>query len=396
MALEQEQEQIHKDLSDSLHQLKNPVQALRTYGKLLQRRIADDEAIRNSKANENHPGVGPLGSGGHRIPQLLELAEHLIAQSDRVAERLHPVDVLVDKLSRPAKARSRLSLLLAPATPDSYSINDVPFQTPLLPSTRNGRKKDNDDASSSSSVVLSSTTSDDTRGTDKSSLFWPLPSQREPSKLRTRQQYMMTRPPQQQRRTPVPWSVEDDNYKGSHDEQTDTEALEMTFIDDALDPILSAFRAIASDRGIHFDIFFADDLPGVMARPHALQEAVSNVLENAFKYVKLGPGAQGNEFPKVRLVVVPNRSSDLSPGVTIRVEDNGQGIPVDDVEAIFERGFRSMATKHKVDGSGIGLDIARNLVEHMGGTLRVATGSRRQNELGGAVFELILYRKRSS
>lgn len=207
---------------------------------------------------------------------------------------------------------------------------------------------------------------------------------------------MMTRPLQKQRRTPVPWPVEDDNYDDSNNERTDTETLQMSFIDDALDPILSAFRAIASDRGIHFDIFFADDLPGVMARPRALQEAVSNVLENAFKYVKLGKGAQGNEFPKVRLLVVPNSSSDVSPGVTIRVEDNGPGIPVDDTETIFERGFRSLATKHKVDGSGIGLDIARNLVERMGGRLRVASDSKRKNELGGAVFELILYRKRAS
>jgi nitrogen-specific signal transduction histidine kinase len=73
--LQKQSEKLKTQLSDALHQVKNPIQALRTYGKLLQRKLADSDF------------QGPKGGS----PQLLELTRHLVAQSDRVVDLMLPV-----------------------------------------------------------------------------------------------------------------------------------------------------------------------------------------------------------------------------------------------------------------------------------------------------------------
>ena len=64
---------------------------------------------------------------------------------------------------------------------------------------------------------------------------------------------------------------------------------EMVFITDVLEPVFDTFHAIASEQGISFEVVVddADDLPGVFVAPKSFQEATSNVLDNALKYVVL-------------------------------------------------------------------------------------------------------------
>ena len=68
-------------------------------------------------------------------------------------------------------------------------------------------------------------------------------------------------------------------------------------------------------------------------------------------------------------------------GTTIAVADTGPGIAADRLEAVFERFTKSADSR----GSGLGLSIARDLVEAHGGTL--TAGNR---PAGGAVFEVRL------
>ena len=175
--------------------------------------------------------------------------------------------------------------------------------------------------------------------------------------------------------------------------------MEMIFVPDILEPIFAAFRAIGSEQGIDFEIVEeTDELPGVMAAPQSLQEAVSNVLNNAFSYVTLvkrGSPFTINPSPRVRVRIFSNKSkvdrATSQPGVTILVEDNGPGIREEEKEAIFERGFRSPTTM-AVEGSGIGLDICRTLMKRMGGILNVAKPNEFGDSLDGAVLELVLFR----
>jgi signal transduction histidine kinase len=173
--------------------------------------------------------------------------------------------------------------------------------------------------------------------------------------------------------------------------------VEMTFVADVLESITSAFCALAPERGIQFEVIQdSSELPGVMAAPKALQEAISNILDNAFKYVLLprdGSPFSKNPSPHVRLRMMSNRGGE--PGVIIVVEDNGPGICEGDYEAIFQRGFRAEKTSD-LPGSGIGLDISRTLVEGMGGSLEVAHPKEFKNALNGAILKCTLLRRRAT
>jgi signal transduction histidine kinase len=348
-ALQMQSEVVRDALSDSLHQVKNPLQALRTYGKLLQRRIAD---VTDEKG---------------MTPQLQELVEHLMVQSDRLVDRLKPVDSIVDSL----ETNGLLSLKPVGPTADQQSLvrwtKPFSWERETLEFAR-GRPSGGFD------------TFDNTTTTTR-----PLsPVSRGPE-----ERYRNNKP------DPTPQASENEQQNkesrpASSSLMEDME-LEMAFVVDVLEPISSAFRAIALDRGIAFVVENnSDELPGVTICPQALQEAVSNVLDNSFKYVVLPkPGSpfSRNPSPQVRLHLSPN-SASLGPGVTILVEDNGPGILEEDRQVIFDRGFRAAATS-SVGGTGIGLDIALALMQKMGGTLQI---SNDEGRLNGTVMKFVLFR----
>lgn len=95
--------------------------------------------------------------------------------------------------------------------------------------------------------------------------------------------------------------------------------------------------------------FFADD-----AEPIA--EAVATLLETGSVIVE----------------------ADLRTADSFYVEDNGQGIPPDEREAVFESGYSTAD-----DGTGFGLSIVSEIVEAHGWALRLTDGER-----GGARFEI--------
>jgi signal transduction histidine kinase len=67
------------------------------------------------------------------------------------------------------------------------------------------------------------------------------------------------------------------------------------------------------------------------------------------------------------------------------VEDQGPGIPVEDLRRVFERFYRVDPSRARPGGTGLGLAIVKHLVELHGGT--VTAGNRRD---GGAVFTVSL------
>lgn len=104
------------------------------------------------------------------------------------------------------------------------------------------------------------------------------------------------------------------------------------------------YRASAEELGIDFHARIAS---GVMVRadPMQMTRLLSNLLDNAFKYV-----------PSGGTVLLT-----LSPGPYIAVQDNGPGIPAADRERIFERYVRLDGVKG--NGHGLGLALARAIAE---------------------------------
>ena len=84
-----------------------------------------------------------------------------------------------------------------------------------------------------------------------------------------------------------------------------------------------------------------------------------NLVDNAIKYTKGGGGI------KVQL-------TEADDSVIVTVEDNGIGIPKEDIERVFERFYRvDKAHSRELGGTGLGLSIAKHIVLVHNGKIRI-------------------------
>ncbi len=117
----------------------------------------------------------------------------------------------------------------------------------------------------------------------------------------------------------------------------------------------------AAPHGQRIDTVIEPGLPIVLADRDALKMAVKNLVLNAIKYGHGGP---------VRV------SASGESDVAIAVEDEGPGIPTDERRRIFEPFYRGRhARELEIEGSGIGLNIVKQVVKSHGGRVRVASGA---------------------
>lgn len=154
---------------------------------------------------------------------------------------------------------------------------------------------------------------------------------------------------------------------------TGTRRLESERISSMVEDLSQAFALIGRDRGVEIrtDIDNIDDI--VRAERIQFQQALINLVRNAAEAV--ADQAQP-------VVVIRGQSLD-DGGYRLTVEDNGPGIPGDDLESVF----RPMTTT-KSSGMGLGLSVTRTIVESHGGALAVG-----RSPLGGAAFSFDLPRE---
>ena len=102
-------------------------------------------------------------------------------------------------------------------------------------------------------------------------------------------------------------------------------------------------------------------LPRVRADRQALRQSLENLVGNAVKY-----GAEGRWLE----VEAAGAGVNGAREVQIRVRDRGDGIPPQEMGSIFEAFYRgSAATEAQIEGSGLGLKLARDMTRGMGGDL---------------------------
>ncbi len=107
----------------------------------------------------------------------------------------------------------------------------------------------------------------------------------------------------------------------------------------------------------HIEVSVGDELLLVQADSVRLDQVLTNLVENAATYA-----------PPDSTIYLSAEQVDGS--VTIRVRDEGPGIPPSDRERVFEPFYRG-AGRERAPGSGLGLAICRGIVEAHGGTIRV-------------------------
>jgi two-component system sensor histidine kinase KdpD len=143
---------------------------------------------------------------------------------------------------------------------------------------------------------------------------------------------------------------------------------------DLSDVIGSALQRASKVLSLHrVQLELAPDLPMLKLDAVLFEQVLFNLLDNAAKY------APKNTDIRLRAW----RQGDL---VRVTVLDEGEGIPPDDLERIFDKFYRVHATDRKRAGTGLGLAICRGFVEAMGGTI-VASNRR---DRSGAIFTITL------
>jgi two-component system sensor histidine kinase KdpD len=130
-------------------------------------------------------------------------------------------------------------------------------------------------------------------------------------------------------------------------------SLETNSEPSAIDEVVEAAAAGPALRSATLDIELDAELPLVQADPAQVERAVSNLLENAVRH-------SGG-------TAVAVRASAYGERLHLRVTDQGPGIAPQELERIFEPFYRSAAAIGS--GAGLGLAIARGLIEANGGRL---------------------------
>jgi two-component system sensor histidine kinase KdpD len=117
----------------------------------------------------------------------------------------------------------------------------------------------------------------------------------------------------------------------------------------------------------------AVDLPMVSLDAVLFEQVLFNLLDNAAKYAAAGS-------------TIFIRSWRDRSTVTLQILDEGDGIPPDDLEHIFDKFYRVQKTDQVRPGTGLGLAISRGFIEAMHGTIVAANRTDRN----GAVFTITL------
>lgn len=132
-------------------------------------------------------------------------------------------------------------------------------------------------------------------------------------------------------------------------------------------------------KGIHLVTNIATGLPELSLDPERMGQVLGNLLDNALRHTPAGG-----------TVTISASRSPRTGGAALSVADTGEGIPAEHLPHVFERFYRVDTARDRAHGgSGIGLAIAKALVEAHGGQLSVTSpGTGR-----GSTFRILLPRR---
>lgn len=127
---------------------------------------------------------------------------------------------------------------------------------------------------------------------------------------------------------------------------------------------LSASRA--REKGLEFEIFVDAEIPsGYYGDEVRIRQVINNLLSNAVKYTQ-----KGTVSLRVTMKKIQDNEKDVE--LVFEVKDTGIGICKEDIDKLFESFTRVDERRNRnIEGTGLGLNLTKNLVEMMNGEIRV-------------------------
>lgn len=148
--------------------------------------------------------------------------------------------------------------------------------------------------------------------------------------------------------------------------------FDTVFADDLLMSLRSVLSSLAESKNIELNIAIPAQPAMILADESAVRRLLMILADNAFKYTRDG----GRVSIQMRI---------SEPSCIIEVSDSGCGIPAEDLPYVFERFYRADPARTPGMGAGLGLAIARTIVEAHQGTIE-ALSSREK----GSLFRVVL------
>lgn len=131
-------------------------------------------------------------------------------------------------------------------------------------------------------------------------------------------------------------------------------------LNDLVRSVVGEHQHAAQKREIELGLEMLPDLPAVCGEPAALRQLVTNLLTNALTYSHQGT------------VHIRTQLAESGSMVLLTVEDQGIGIPAEDLPHVFDWFYRGQrAGQSNIPGSGLGLALVRATAEHFGGRTEV-------------------------
>jgi len=129
----------------------------------------------------------------------------------------------------------------------------------------------------------------------------------------------------------------------------------------------------ASQKGVNLEFTLHEDLPEISIDIHRISQVLHNLIENAITATPAGG-------------TISVSAQQIEDYIEVKVTDTGEGIPKNDLDNIFERLYRVDKSRARATGgTGLGLTIARRLIEAHGGKITA------ESELGkGSCFKFTI------
>jgi signal transduction histidine kinase len=156
-----------------------------------------------------------------------------------------------------------------------------------------------------------------------------------------------------------------------------TQEFKATSLPEVVEGSLEDVQAMAKEKEMKLQIEVPETLPVIQAAPPRLRQVLNNLLSNAIKFTP--PGGLIN-------LSIEDRGDHLQ----VEVMDTGPGIAPEDLPHIFDDFFRGRNVERT--GAGLGLSIARKIVEAHGGKIWVESPCNADGK--GSRFTFILPKTR--